>query len=99
MAFNYASGAEEAILNWSGRISRHFWMYGKMKLPIDTQANQLYCVKYNQHAKHASARVSGGMHLGKVWKTGTHRLNLGAFQDWTIAVSHFNWKLISDMHD
>ena len=28
----------------------------------------------------------------------THRLSLGAFQDWTIAVSHFNWKLISDKH-
>ena len=26
-------------------------------------------------------------------------LNLGAFQDWTIAVSHFNWKVISDKHD
>ena len=36
---------------------------------------------------------------GKVWKAGIQRLNLGAFQDLTIAVSHFNWKLISDKHD
>ena len=43
--------------------------------------------------------MSGGMPPGKVWKTGTQTLNLGAFQDLTIAVSHFNWKMISDKHN
>ena len=36
-----------------------------------------------------NARVCGGMPPGKVGKAGTQRLNLGAFQDLIIAVSHF----------
>ena len=45
--------------------------------------------------------VSGGTPLGKVWKEGTQRLNVEAFQDLIIAViiSYLNWKLISNKHD
>ena len=62
----------------------------------DTQAIYVYWAKHNQHTRHANAKGSGGMPPTNFWKARTLWLNLGAFQDLTIAISHFNWKLISN---
>ena len=56
----------------------------------------LHCTKYNQHARHANARGSVGMSPWKILKNRYSDIEFGAFQDLTIAVSHFHLKLISD---
>ena len=38
LVFEHASGAEEAILHWSGKISGSFECMEKGQIPIDTQA-------------------------------------------------------------
>ena len=48
---------------------------------IFTQATYIVQSTISMHARHANAGGSGGMPAGKLWKTGTLRLNLGAFQD------------------
>ena len=64
-------------------------MHGKCSYPY-IHTGYLYCAKHNQHARLVNAGGSEAWPPGKFWKTATLRLNLGAFQDLTIVISHFN---------
>ena len=74
------SGVEEAILHWSGK----FWTLATFstcgKRATDRHTVCSYCVKYNQHAKHANYyRGSVACSSGTNRITDALRLNLGTF--------------------
>ena len=51
-----SAGLEEAILHWSAKLWTVF-EYVENRAPTDTFIISFsYCVKLNQHAKHANAR-------------------------------------------
>ena len=80
---------EETILHWSDRISGHLNVWKNVATHIYTQATYIVQRTISMQGM-LMLRDLGVCPPGKFWKTSTPRLNLGAFQDLTIAISHVN---------